>query len=643
MRLGFDFLKNGFLYLLFFAFLSVGFFPTNLYSLNYTSAIEVLSKKVHTYYPHVEGSIVAIKGADLYLSIGSRNRVVKGLTIGVFRQGKVFKHPITGESLGSLEKNVAEIKVVDVREKFSIARVVRLAPGGELVPRVKDKVRASSAKISIAVLPFVNLTDEPYSTDLLTRELAKFLLKRGRFDVFDIDQLEVWLLKNGIPEDKILQGRNPISLRNEVRSDMAIQSTVVDIKGKTFLKSKIISLSSKRILFEAISSVDNLPYEQGVPKKGTLKRGKRRRGFFAFGGNFQRSTSGLPGVSVMGGVKAFHFDKLAVRGIAVSDLDKDGKNELVILTSTQLIAFQIINNKIRELFRYDGGVGNDFRWMDVSDLNSNGIPELYVATYEHDNLTSLVFEVKQKKFVKIFSKRNVFFRILKTRNKGPSSKDKDVSLLLGQSQGFDEPFSGAIRRYTWSKDKIVEISSYNLPEEFEILGFSLWDIDRNGKLNVIEIGKDDKLRVMSRSGSVFYKSAEFFGGPVHRFHSNEDRRTSTTISEFDILIRSRIKVADTDEDGIDEVLVIANEYSGTRIAPGLGISGGQIVSLVWDGSGLSEFWRSKKLSQGVVDFEVGDGDNDGRKDLILITTDTSMLTTNASSKIYIYDIKKYGK
>ena len=308
------------------------------------------------------------------------------MTIGVFREGKVFKHPITGESLGSLEKNVAEIKVVEVREKFSIARVTRLAPGGGLMPRVKDKVRASSAKIRIAVLPFANLTDEPYSTDLLTRELGKSLLKKGRFDIFDIDQLEVWLLKNGIPEDKILEGKNSISLRNEVRSDMAIASAIVDVKGKTFLKSKIISLSSRRVLFEAISSVSNLPYAQGVPKKGTLKRGKRRRGFFAFGGNFQRSTSGLPGVSMMGGVKAFHFDKLGVRGVVVTDLDKDGKNELLIMTSTQLIAFQILNNKIRELFRYDAGVGNDFRWIDSADLNSNGKPEIYV---EPINMTIL--------------------------------------------------------------------------------------------------------------------------------------------------------------------------------------------------------------------------------------------------------------
>ena len=643
MCLEFHFSKIKFLYFFVLIFFGAGFNPPFLFSLDYTGSIKILSKKVHRHYPHVEGSIVAIKGADLYLSIGSRNGVVKGLTIGVFREGKIFKHPITGESLGSLEKNVAEIKVVDVREKFSVARVLRLSPGGELVPSVKDKIRASSAKIRIAVLPFINLTEEPYGTDLLTRELSKALLQKGRFDIFDIDQLEVWLLKNGIPEDKILEGKNPISLRNELRSDMAIQSTIVDVKGKTFLKSKIISLSSKRVLFEAIASVSNLPYAQGVPKKGTLRRGKKRKGFFAFGGNFQRSTSGLPGVSVMGGVKSYHFDKIGVRGVVVSDLDKDGKKELVVLTSTELIAFQILNNKIRELFRYDAGVGNDFRWIDVADLNSNGIPEIYVATYEHDNVTSLVFEVKKKKFVKIFSKRNVFFRVLKTRNKGTSSNDKDVSLLLGQTQGFDEPFSGAISRYSWSSDTIKEIATYKMPEDFEILGFSLWDIDRDGKLNVIEIGKDDKLRIMSRAGSVFYKSADYYGAAVHRFQSSEERRISTTVSEYDILIRSRIKVEDTDGDGVEEVLVIANEYAGSRIAPGLGISGGKIVSMVWDGSGLSEFWRSKKLSQGIVDFEVADADNDGRKDLIIVTTDTSMLTTNSASKIYIYNIKKYGK
>ena len=643
MCLRVHFLKTKFLYFFILIFLGAGFNPPCLFSLDYTGSINILSKKIHRHYPHVEGSIVAIKGADLYLSIGSRNGVLKGLRIGVFREGKLFKHPITGESLGSLEKNVADIKVVDVREKFSVARVLRLAPGGELVPKVKDKIRASSGKIRIAVLPFINLTEEAYGTDLLTRELSKALLKKGRFDVFDIDQLEVWLLKNGIPKDKILEGKNPISLRNELRSDMAIQSTIVDVKGKTFLKSKIISLSSKSVLFETIASVSNLPYAQGVPKKGTLKRGQKRRGFFSFGGNFQASTSGLPGVSVMGGVKAYHFDKMEIRGVVVSDLDNDGKKEIVVLTSTQLIAFQILDNKIRELFRYDGGVGNDFRWIDVADLNSNGIPEIYVATYEHDNVTSLVFEVKKKKFVKIFSKRNVFFRVLKTRAKSTSSSDKDVSLLLGQTQGFDEPFSGAITRYTWSSDRIKEIATYKMPEDFEILGFSLWDIDRDGKLNVIEIGKDDKLRIMSRSGSVFYKSADYYGGAVHRFQSSEERRISTTVQENDVLIRSRIKIEDTDDDGVEEVLVIGNEYSGTRMAPGLGISGGQIFSMVWDGGGLSEFWRSKKLSQGVVDFEMADGDNDGRKDLIVVTTDTSMLTTNPSSKIYLYDIKKYGK
>ena len=64
MCLTFNCLRKFFLCIFLFTFLSIGFYPSNLYSLNYTTSIEVLSKKVHTYYPHVQGSIVAIKPTD---------------------------------------------------------------------------------------------------------------------------------------------------------------------------------------------------------------------------------------------------------------------------------------------------------------------------------------------------------------------------------------------------------------------------------------------------------------------------------------------------------------------------------------------------------------------------------------------------
>ncbi|MCY3822580.1 MAG: hypothetical protein OXG62_01780, partial [Nitrospinae bacterium] len=95
---------------------------------------------------------------------------------------------------------------------------------------------------------------------------------------------------------------------------------------------------------------------------------------------------------------------------------------------------------------------------------------------------------------------------------------------------------------------------------------------------------------------------------------------------------------DVDRDEVDEVLVIHNEYAAI-LAPGLGISEGQIASLVWDGSGLYETWRTRKMSNGIVDFALGDADNDGFDDLVVATTSVSAFSS-AKSQLFFYKIRE---
>jgi hypothetical protein len=99
-------------------------------------------------------------------------------------------------------------------------------------------------------------------------------------------------------------------------------------------------------------------------------------------------------------------------------------------------------------------------------------------------------------------------------------------------------------------------------------------------------------------------------------------------------------VVDIDGDGVQELLTIANEYSAGRFAPGLGVSGGALVSLVWDGVGLSEIWRSQKVDGGLVDFAYGDADNDGKKELLTITVGSDLFFTKVQSTIYFYKMDR---
>ena len=88
----------------------------------------------------------------------------------------------------------------------------------------------SAAKVRLAILPFVNQTKESISMETLTREFGRQLLRSGRFDVYDVDRLQVWLLETGIATDEILKGENPIRLRNQLRGDMALENELREIK-----------------------------------------------------------------------------------------------------------------------------------------------------------------------------------------------------------------------------------------------------------------------------------------------------------------------------------------------------------------------------------------------------------------------------
>ncbi len=212
--------------------------------------------------------------------------------------------------------------------------------------------------------------------------------------------------------------------------------------------------------------------------------------------------------------------------------------------------------------------------------------------------------------------------------------------MLGQHQGADKPLDGPISRYRWSgKKRLRQVAPYLLPDNFEIVGFTLWDLEGDGSPEVVEIGVDDLLRIYSRRGEIRHKSSTYYGAPVNVFFTE----SGFSGAEFEIdnpklTIRSRLLVEDIDGDGVSELLTIANEYGGTRFVPGLGVTAGNLVSLVWDGSGLSEIWRSQKVDGGIADFAYGDADNDGVKDLVVISVGSDIFFSKKKSTIYIYKL-----
>ena len=164
---------------------------------------------------------------------------------------------------------------------------------------------------------------------------------------------------------------------------------------------------------------------------------------------------GAPGRA--GGVKSYLFDKVSFRGLSVADVDGDGKNEVILITPTQVIVSRFEDNRMREIARFDEGAANDFRWLDVADMNGDGAPEFYLASYRSNELFSIVLQFKGGKFTPLVRNDRTFYRVVRVRRpaKGAKIPDSEAYLLLGQREGIDEPFDGPIQRYRWSGGKLA--------------------------------------------------------------------------------------------------------------------------------------------------------------------------------------------
>jgi hypothetical protein len=87
--------------------------------------------------PH--GYVVHIQARLIVVDLTAADGVQPGERLSVRRAHVSLKHPVTGEPLGELDEEIGTARVVEVRERFSVAELEEIRPGFEA--RVKDRVR----------------------------------------------------------------------------------------------------------------------------------------------------------------------------------------------------------------------------------------------------------------------------------------------------------------------------------------------------------------------------------------------------------------------------------------------------------------------------------------------------------------------
>jgi len=319
--------------------------------------------------------------------------------------------------------------------------------------------------------------------------------------------------------------------------------------------------------------------------------------------------------------------KLAFNGIALGDVDGDGKTETIIITADKVIVYRYEQQRFYQVSEYAEGSQGINIGVDVADINGNGIPEIIVTslTLTRKVLASFVLEWDGKALKRIVDNAHWFFRVCDLPDRG--------KVLLGQEPRFGSPFKGKIFEMTWRNGQYEPETPVTVSAAVNVLGLTIGQIVKGQRETIAAYDSSDRIRVFDEAGKEEWKSAERYGGSTLHTLGNIDDAGQT---ERPIYLPMRLMALKPDKDGKSQVLAIRNFDITDRKIEGLrSFNEAQIIGFGWDGLGLQPEWRTRKMTGCIRDFALGDFDNDGELEMVcaLILDEGRIMTTIPKSTL----------
>lgn len=288
--------------------------------------------------------------------------------------------------------------------------------------------------------------------------------------------------------------------------------------------------------------------------------------------------------------------------MAAGDLDKDGKNEFVVLEKANVVLYHRNPDSSFQAIAFQPVASHlGLHTVHLADLDHNGLQELYIGASSGSNPASQILEWDGKQFRILYQNAPYYLR--------PSVDAQGRPFLLGQEGLIGKTDSAAFYSLEREADgSLKKIKQLHIPPGFNIYDFIRVDLDRDGMLEFIGISPSNKLTVIDSSGRTLWKSAKNYGASreiLGTLSSTVDGDRNPTNNPASVYMHSRIIAQDLDGDGTAEIILGRNRLADTMFFRRLrAFEGSSIAALHWSGETMRFFWESPKMSGYTVDFQI---------------------------------------
>ena len=190
--------------------------------------------------------------------------------------------------------------------------------------------------------------------------------------------------------------------------------------------------------------------------------------------------------------------KYLINGMAVGDVDGDGRSEIVVVSPDQIYVYRFQNDRLMEIAHQDTGFDNYNIGVDVADLNGNGRAEIFVTALNKFKtaVRSYVREFDGKAFVELEKDLAWYFRASDLPVRG--------RVLMGQKAQLYDPYRGAIFEMGWDGGAYVPQNPVSTPgrARINVLGAALGDVQNNGEETLVAVNQGNRIMIVSPGGRI---------------------------------------------------------------------------------------------------------------------------------------------
>lgn len=322
---------------------------------------------------------------------------------------------------------------------------------------------------------------------------------------------------------------------------------------------------------------------------------------------------------------------VGITGMALGDVDNDGKTEIVILTPKTVQIYRYVNKKIKKIadihkisFRYPVGI-------DVADINGNGFEEIFVTALDNykSSVSSFVLEYDGNDYKIIVKNINCYLRVVTLAD--------NTAILLGQKHRRNAPYKGNIFKMNWNSKKYAP-EKQTLPSNgINVLGLAYGRITDDGQNLIVAYDEYSNINVINNAGIKIWESREKYSGNTLYYQIREGTSTDKNRTFLPI----RIVINDINQDGINDVVAVKNyELIRNILGSFKSYNKHHIEILTSDGISLVTKFKSGVIYGFVRDFAIADIDNNGENELVtaIIKKEEKSVFSKPESLITVYKL-----